>query len=121
GGLKALEAKALSVGSGADGGYLVPAETEHEIARRLTQLSPIRALASVRTILNGAERQNYPLADMIFPPHRLVALLSQDMTLNPGDLIACGTSVGVGSMKDPSNEIDIVIDGIGVLKNIFVQ
>ncbi|MFG1465515.1 fumarylacetoacetate hydrolase family protein [Xanthobacter sp. DSM 24535] len=79
------------------------------------------ASASVRTILNGAERQNYPLADMIFPPHRLVALLSQDMTLNPGDLIACGTSVGVGSMKDPSNEIDIVIDGIGTLKNIFVQ
>ncbi|MFG1424467.1 fumarylacetoacetate hydrolase family protein [Roseixanthobacter liquoris] len=77
--------------------------------------------ASVRTILNGAERQNYPLADMIFPPHQLVALLSQDMTLNPGDLIACGTSVGVGSMKDPSNEIDIVIDGIGTLKNIFVQ
>ncbi|HQS09421.1 MAG TPA: fumarylacetoacetate hydrolase family protein [Xanthobacteraceae bacterium] len=79
------------------------------------------ASACVRTILNGAERQNYPLADMIFPPHRLVALLSQDMTLNPGDLIACGTSVGVGSMKDPSNEIDIVIDGIGTLKNIFVQ
>lgn len=79
------------------------------------------AAARVRTILNGAERQNYPLADMIFPPARLVSLLSKDMTLNPGDLIACGTSVGVGSMKDPSNEIEIVIDGIGALKNTFVQ
>lgn len=77
--------------------------------------------ARVRTILNGAERQNYPLADMIFPPARLVSLLSKDMTLNPGDLIACGTSVGVGSMKDPTNEVHIVIDGIGTLKNTFVQ
>lgn len=77
--------------------------------------------AHVRTILNGAERQNYPLADMIFPPARLVSLLSQDMTLNPGDLIACGTSIGVGVMKEPSNDIAIEIEGIGTLRNTFVQ
>ncbi|MFS8037348.1 fumarylacetoacetate hydrolase family protein [Xanthobacter sp. AM11] len=79
------------------------------------------AAARVRTILNGAERQNYPLADMIFPPARLVSLLSQDMTLEPGDLIACGTSVGVGTMKEPSNTIEIEIAGIGTLANVFVQ
>ncbi|MFG1363507.1 fumarylacetoacetate hydrolase family protein [Xanthobacter versatilis] len=79
------------------------------------------AMAHVRTILNGAERQNYPLADMIFPPARLVSLLSQDMTLNPGDLIACGTSIGVGVMKEPSNDIAIEIEGIGTLRNTFVQ
>ncbi|MDI4657943.1 fumarylacetoacetate hydrolase family protein [Xanthobacter autotrophicus] len=79
------------------------------------------AAAHVRTILNGAERQNYPLADMIFPPARLVSLLSQDMTLNPGDLIACGTSIGVGVMKEPSNDIAIEIEGIGTLRNTFVQ
>lgn len=79
------------------------------------------ATAHVRTILNGAERQNYPLADMIFPPARLVSLLSQDMTLNPGDLIACGTSIGVGVMKEPSNDIAIEIAGIGTLRNTFVQ
>ncbi|MCG5235606.1 fumarylacetoacetate hydrolase family protein [Xanthobacter oligotrophicus] len=79
------------------------------------------ATAHVRTILNGAERQNYPLADMIFPPARLVSLLSQDMTLNPGDLIACGTSIGVGVMKEPSNDIAIEIEGIGTLRNTFVQ
>lgn len=42
-GLKRLEEKALSVGSGADGGYLVPEETEREIGRRLSQVSPIRS------------------------------------------------------------------------------
>jgi 2-keto-4-pentenoate hydratase/2-oxohepta-3-ene-1,7-dioic acid hydratase in catechol pathway len=43
------------------------------------------------------------------------------MTLNPGDLIACGTSVGVGSMKEPTNTIEVEIDGIGRLTNTFVQ
>lgn len=77
--------------------------------------------ARVRTILNGQERQNYPLADMIFPPARLVSLLSKDMTLNPGDLIACGTSVGVGTMKEPENDVVIEIDGLGSLRNRFIQ
>jgi len=76
---------------------------------------------SVRTVLNGQERQNYPLADMIFPPERLVSLLSHDMTLYPGDVIAVGTSLGVGSMKEPSNTIEISIEGVGTLSNVFEQ
>jgi 2-keto-4-pentenoate hydratase/2-oxohepta-3-ene-1,7-dioic acid hydratase in catechol pathway len=76
---------------------------------------------SVRTILNGDERQNYPVSDMFFPPHKLVSLLSHDMTLLPGDIVACGTSVGVGSMKLPSNEVTISIEGIGELHNTYVN
>jgi 2-keto-4-pentenoate hydratase/2-oxohepta-3-ene-1,7-dioic acid hydratase in catechol pathway len=75
------------------------------------------ATLTVRTVLNGAERQNYPISDMIFPVAKLVSLLSHDMTLFPGDLIACGTSVGVGAMKEPVNEVEIIIDGVGSLKN----
>ena len=73
----------------------------------------------IRTILNGAERQNYPVSDMIFPPRDLVSKLSHDMTLEPGDLICCGTSVGVGVMKEPINQVTIAIDGIGELHNAF--
>jgi 2-keto-4-pentenoate hydratase/2-oxohepta-3-ene-1,7-dioic acid hydratase in catechol pathway len=72
----------------------------------------------VRAILNGQERQNYPVADMIFSPARLVSLISRDMTLEPGDIIACGTSVGAGSMK-PGSIIQISIDGIGTLENRY--
>jgi 2-keto-4-pentenoate hydratase/2-oxohepta-3-ene-1,7-dioic acid hydratase in catechol pathway len=75
----------------------------------------------VKTILNGDERQNYPVSDMIFLPRKLVSLLSHDMTLLPGDLICCGTSVGVGAMKEASNKVDIVIDGIGVLRTLYEQ
>ena len=84
-----------------------------------TDLDP--AACSVRTVLNGDERQNYPLSDMIFPPARLVSLISQDMTLLPGDVVACGTSLGVGSMKQPSNRVEITIEGIGTLTNVFEQ
>ncbi|MFQ6017189.1 MAG: fumarylacetoacetate hydrolase family protein [Kiloniellaceae bacterium] len=76
---------------------------------------------SVRTVLNGQERQNYPVGDMIHPPARLVSLVSHDMTLCPGDVIACGTSVGVGSMKEPRNTIEVTIEGIGTLSNVFEQ
>ena len=75
----------------------------------------------VRTILNGEERQNYSLSDMIFPPLRLVSLISQDMTLVPGDVIACGTSVGVGTMREPRNTVEVSIEGIGTLSNVFEQ
>lgn len=50
GALRALEGKAMSVGSAADGGYLVPPETDTEIGRRLSAASPIRALATVRQV-----------------------------------------------------------------------
>ena len=73
---------------------------------------------SVKTILNEQERQNYPLADMVFSPAKLVSLISQDMPLEAGDIIACGTSVGVGSMK-PGSSVSIIIDGIGTLTNRF--
>lgn len=73
----------------------------------------------IRTVLNGQERQNYPVSDMFFPPHKLVSLVSRDMTLMPGDVIACGTSLGVGTMKDPKNTIEVTIDGIGTLSNVF--
>lgn len=58
-GLKALEEKALSVGTGADGGYLVPYEIEVEIGRRLTALSPIRAISTVRTIGAGTYKKPF--------------------------------------------------------------
>ncbi|MBT8004765.1 MAG: 2-hydroxyhepta-2,4-diene-1,7-dioate isomerase, partial [Rhodospirillales bacterium] len=57
--------------------------------------------------------------DMIFKPHQLVSLLSHDMTLKPGDVICVGTNVGVGSMKLPSNDVAVTIDGIGTLENVF--
>ena len=81
-----------------------------------TGLDPMQL--SIRTVLNDQERQNYPVSDMVFPPATLVSLISQDMTLDPGDVIACGTSIGAGSMK-PGSTVAVTIDGIGTLVNRF--
>lgn len=84
-----------------------------------TALDP--AKLAVKTILNGVERQNYPISDMIFSAQQLVSRISHDMTLLPGDLICCGTSIGVGVMKEPVNTVTVAIDGIGELTNEFRQ
>jgi 2-keto-4-pentenoate hydratase/2-oxohepta-3-ene-1,7-dioic acid hydratase in catechol pathway len=70
----------------------------------------------VRVSLNGRERQNYPASDMILPPARIVSLISREMTLHPGDLIACGTSIGALPMR-PGMVVEVTIDGIGMLRN----
>ncbi|MGA2777256.1 MAG: fumarylacetoacetate hydrolase family protein [Steroidobacteraceae bacterium] len=74
--------------------------------------------ARVMTKLDGVERQNYPLSDMIFSPEYLVSQISHDMTLLPGDVIACGTSVGVGSIRDGA-AVEVYIEGIGSLINVL--
>ncbi|WP_332774623.1 fumarylacetoacetate hydrolase family protein [Polaromonas sp.] len=81
-----------------------------------TGLDP--AKLAVRAILNGEVRQDYPISDMRFSVQQLVSLISQDMTLYPGDIILCGTSVGVGSMK-PGSTVEVEIAGIGTLSNRF--
>jgi 2-keto-4-pentenoate hydratase/2-oxohepta-3-ene-1,7-dioic acid hydratase in catechol pathway len=81
-----------------------------------TEFDP--ASATLHTLVGGRERQNYPLADMFFNPLELVSRLSADMTLEPGDLILCGTSLGVLPMK-PGSLVEVVIDGIGTLANTY--
>jgi 2-keto-4-pentenoate hydratase/2-oxohepta-3-ene-1,7-dioic acid hydratase in catechol pathway len=73
---------------------------------------------TIRAVLDGEERQNYPARDMLIKPARLVSAISRDMTLMPGDVIACGTSIGAGKMK-PGSTIEVTIEGIGTLRNRF--
>ena len=74
---------------------------------------------SIRTTLDGQERQHYSIDDLFFTPAKIVSAISYDVTLHPGDVICCGTSVGIGSMK-PGCTIDVTIDGIGTLSNPYV-
>lgn len=74
--------------------------------------------STIRAELNGRERQNYPVSDLMMQPAEIVARLSESMTLHPGDLIACGTGPGALPMK-PGATIDIIIDGVGTLSNTY--
>ncbi len=72
-----------------------------------------RAL-TIKVLVNDKERQSYPAVDMILSPEQIVSCLSKDMTLNPGDLIACGTSIGARPVK-PGMAVEVVIEGIGAV------
>jgi HK97 family phage major capsid protein len=111
--LRRLEEKALSVGSNPDGGYLVPPELEREVMRRMTQISPIRAIAGNRQISamtynkpfsatgpavgwvaeTGArtETASPPLSLMSFPTMELYAMPSASGALLDDAAIDIGT------------------------------
>ncbi|ABS62529.1 phage major capsid protein, HK97 family [Parvibaculum lavamentivorans DS-1] len=62
--LRGLEAKALSVGSDPDGGYLVPVETEKLIDRIISEVSPIRAIAGIRQIGSASYKKPFAAGGM---------------------------------------------------------
>ena len=70
----------------------------------------------MQTFYQGKLRKDYPTAILVFSPRQIVSMLSQAMTLFPGDLIACGTGGGVGSIK-PGHTVEICITGLDSLSN----
>jgi 2-keto-4-pentenoate hydratase/2-oxohepta-3-ene-1,7-dioic acid hydratase in catechol pathway len=74
----------------------------------------------LETRLNGERKQFTSTADLIFPVEKLVSFISQVMTLMPGDVIATGTTAGVGPMQ-PGDMVEVEIEGIGTLKNYVVK
>jgi HK97 family phage major capsid protein len=58
-GLRGLESKALSVGTGTDGGYLVPDELERAVNRAVKDVSPIRAIAGIRQVSGSVYRKPF--------------------------------------------------------------
>jgi HK97 family phage major capsid protein len=57
--LRDLESKALSVGTGTDGGYLVPDEIERAVNRAVKDVSPLRAIAGIRQVSGSVYRKPF--------------------------------------------------------------
>jgi 2-keto-4-pentenoate hydratase/2-oxohepta-3-ene-1,7-dioic acid hydratase in catechol pathway len=78
---------------------------------------------AIRSKLNGEVMQNANTRDMLFPVDETVALLTECLTLEPGDLLVMGTPAGVGYARKPpvwmkpGDTIEIEIEGIGTLSN----
>ena len=70
----------------------------------------------VESILNGKIMQSGTTADMIFSLGTLIEHITEVMTLEPGDVIATGTPVGVARMVH-GDVIEIRVEGIGTLTN----
>ncbi len=79
----------------------------------------------VKCWVNDELRQNANTRDLIFGIPSLIATISAGLTLQPGDLIATGTPVGVGIGFNPpkflkkGDVVSISIEGLGTLTNTF--
>jgi acylpyruvate hydrolase len=73
--------------------------------------------------VNGETRQDSNTADMIFSTARIIAILSEFMTLEAGDIIATGTPSGVAHARTPpawmkpGDRVEVEVEGIGILSN----
>jgi acylpyruvate hydrolase len=81
----------------------------------------------ISTRVNGKTMQDSDTGDMIFSTERIVSLLSEFMTLEPGDVIATGTPSGVAHARKPpawmkaGDVVEVEVEGIGVLRNPVVD
>ena len=83
----------------------------------VTDIDPMNL--RITSKLNGEVVQDYNTSDMFFNVFEIVSFLSKDMTLFPGDIIACGTNSGLGPM-DEGDTIQVSVEGIGALTNKLV-
>ena len=74
---------------------------------------------SVTTTVDGKVKQDYKTSDMFFNVYEIVSFLSHDMTLNPGDIIACGTNSGLGPMVS-GETVTVSVSSIGKVVNKLI-
>jgi acylpyruvate hydrolase len=100
-------------GTGAFGPYLTTAD----------EIPPGGKGLRIQTRLNGAIVQDASTNDMVFSVARLISILSEAITLSPGDIIVSGTPAGVGMARNPplfmkhGDVCEVEIEGLGILRN----
>ncbi len=78
---------------------------------------------AIRALWNGVTMQESNTSRLIHDVDSLIAYISRQMTLAPGDIIATGTPAGVGVFRKPpvflkpGDRVRIEIEGIGALEN----
>jgi len=135
--LHKLEAKALSAGSGQDGGYLAHDELEREVGRLLAQASPVRSVAGGRRISAGVYRKPFAttraasgwvgetaqrpetappqLAELTFPAMELYAMPAATQTLLDDAAVDVGQWLAeeiITSFSEQETEAFVNGDGI---------
>jgi acylpyruvate hydrolase len=104
-------------GTGPTGPWVVTAD----------ELPPGASGLRIMTRVNDEIMQDSNTSDMIFSTARTIALLSEFMTLEPGDLIATGTPSGVAHARKPppwmkaGDTVEVEVEKIGVLANPIVD
>jgi 2-keto-4-pentenoate hydratase/2-oxohepta-3-ene-1,7-dioic acid hydratase in catechol pathway len=104
-------------GTGGFGPEFIPADTLPRGASGL----------KIQSRLNGQVMQNANTKDMVFSVADTIHLMSECMTLEPGDLLVMGTPGGVGVARKPpvfmkpGDVCEIEIESVGLLRNPIEQ
>lgn len=104
-------------GTGAFGPWMVTADS----------LPPGATGLMLETRLNGEVMQRASTSDMIFDVAQTIAIVSEGMTLDAGDVIVMGTPSGVGYGRKPpvymkpGDVCEVSIERIATLRNTVVQ
>jgi len=91
------------------------------------ELPPGAAGLRIMTRVNGETMQDSNTSDLIFSTAKTIALLSEFMTIEPGDVIATGTPSGVAHARKPpawmkaGDKVEVEVEKIGVLANPIVD
>lgn len=91
------------------------------------ELAPGAAGLRIQARLNGQVMQDANTSDMIWSVAETIALLSECLTLEPGDVIVMGTPAGVGQSRTPpvwlrdGDRIEIDIERVGLLVNTIAR
>ncbi|MCC6949744.1 MAG: fumarylacetoacetate hydrolase family protein [Bradyrhizobiaceae bacterium] len=73
--------------------------------------------------VNGEEKQRFPTSDMVHSVADVIEYITARITLNPGDVISTGTSIGIGIIKKPpeflkpGDVMEVEIEGYPALRN----
>lgn len=100
-------------GTGAFGPYLVTPD----------EVPPGGKGLRLETRLNGEVMQSANTADMLFDVAALIAILSEAVTLEAGDVIVTGTPAGIGWARTPrlfmrpGDVCEVMVEGLGTLRN----
>lgn len=79
------------------------------------------------TRLNGEVVQDAATSDMLYDVESLVSIISEAISLEPGDLIVTGTPAGIGFAREPKlfmrpgDVCEVEVEGLGILRNPIVD
>lgn len=90
------------------------------------EVGDLRDGLQVVTRVNGTEVQRGSTAEMVYTVGDTLSLISQTLTLRPGDLLATGTPSGVGYSRtppwllQPGDEVEVEVERVGSVRNPVV-
>jgi 2-keto-4-pentenoate hydratase/2-oxohepta-3-ene-1,7-dioic acid hydratase in catechol pathway len=88
-----------------------------------TRLIPDPQKLTMLCRVNGVEKQRFETSDMVHTVAEVIEYITARITLNPGDVITTGTSLGIGIIKKPpeflkeGDVVEVQIEGYPALRN----